>query len=81
MLCAIYQNAPNISLALRYKQINEVLAKADRVNVDFICFPEGFLTGYYDEEDLTKKNSFKIADETSLCKSFLSRKSSSCKAT
>ena len=60
MICAIYQNAPEINVDLRYKQIHQVLTQVDALNADFICFPEGFLTGYYDDENETRTNSLNI---------------------
>jgi len=63
MICvAAYQAAPAQTIALRYQQIHTILSDADTRGVDIICFPEGFLTGYYASEDLTRKNSFHIHD-------------------
>lgn len=44
---AAYQVAPKTGLEERKEQIHLALQKADSENIDFICFPEGFLTRYY----------------------------------
>jgi len=59
---AAYQAAPAHTIELRYQQIHTILSEADKRAIDIICFPEGFLTGYYTSEDLTRKNSFHIYD-------------------
>ena len=41
-------------------QIHDILLKCEAEKVDFICFPEGFLTGYYVQEDLARQNSLEV---------------------
>lgn len=57
---AAYQGAPKADFENRKKQILTALKKADEVNIDFICFPEGFLTGYYAEERSARENSLDL---------------------
>jgi 5-aminopentanamidase len=51
-----YQTTPESTFADRKAQVNRILSKADRENIDFLCLPEGFLTGYYADEELARKN-------------------------
>ncbi len=57
---AAYQAAPKASFDKRKEQMHDVLQKADDENIDFICFPEGFLTGYYAQESLARETSLEI---------------------
>ncbi len=66
---AAYQAAPKDTLESRKKQIHEVLKRADCEKIDFICFPEGFLTGYYAQELDARKTSLEI--QGTLFKEFL----------
>lgn len=59
---AAYQATPAETFELRYKQIHTILSDADKHSIDIICFPEGFLTGYYDTQELTRENSFSVHD-------------------
>lgn len=59
---AAYQGLPESTIKLRYEQICRILSNADANDVDIICFPEGFLTGYYDDKLITKNNSLHIHD-------------------
>lgn len=67
---AAYQVTPKPTLDARKKQIHNALQKADCGNINFICFPEGFLTGYYSQESLARKSSLKVGE--SVFKDFLS---------
>jgi predicted amidohydrolase len=58
---AAYQAMPKYSATERVEQVVEALKKSDEENINFLCFPEGFLTGYYAEQELAKKNSIKLA--------------------
>lgn len=60
MICIAYQGTPEKNIELRHKQIHQILIKADELGADFICFPEGFLTGYYNDEKLTRENSLSV---------------------
>lgn len=60
---AAYQSYAKSTLEARQKQIHEVLARADEDQIDFICFPEGFLTGYYTEKELAKINSLDVSED------------------
>ncbi|MBP7073992.1 MAG: carbon-nitrogen hydrolase family protein [Rhabdochlamydiaceae bacterium] len=57
---AAYQAAPKPILDARKEQIHNALQKADAEKIDFICFPEGFLTGYYAQESLARKTSLEV---------------------
>jgi predicted amidohydrolase len=60
---AAYQSHAKSTLEARQKQIHEALSRADEERVDFICFPEGFLTGYYAEKELAKINSLEVSED------------------
>jgi predicted amidohydrolase/GNAT superfamily N-acetyltransferase len=55
-----YQAAPKTDFLERKQQIHEILSKADNSNIDFICFPEGFLTGYYESKENANENSLEV---------------------
>lgn len=55
-----YQVAPESTFSTRKAQIKRVLAKADKELVEFLCLPEGFLTGYYAEEELARENCLEV---------------------
>ncbi len=55
-----YQATPESTFAARKAQVNRLLAKAGKELVDFVCFPEGFLTGYYAEKELARKNCLEV---------------------
>ncbi|MBI3237097.1 MAG: carbon-nitrogen hydrolase family protein [Chlamydiales bacterium] len=57
---AAYQAAPKATFLDRKHQIHDILAKADTDRIDFLCFPEGFLTGYYADESLARETSFEV---------------------
>jgi predicted amidohydrolase len=57
---AAYQYTPAIDIQDRKAQIQNILKKAASKHIDFLCLPEGSLTGYYAEEDLARKNSLKV---------------------
>lgn len=44
---AAYQGIPKSNFDENLQLIIENLKHADREQIDFICFPEGFLTGYF----------------------------------
>ncbi len=52
---AACQLTPAPELEARKKQMHIWLTKADAEGVDFVCFPEGFLTGYYAEVELAQE--------------------------
>jgi N-carbamoylputrescine amidase len=60
---AAYQAAPKSTFENRKQQIFNALNKADRDNIDFICFPECFFTGYYAEEKLARENSIDLKSD------------------
>lgn len=57
---AAIQAAPAVDIETRKTQIHSILSKADEELIDFVCFPEGFLTGYYADEMSAKKNSLEV---------------------
>lgn len=57
-----FQATPKLTFQERKEQVYRALEKADRQQTDFLCFPEGFLTGYYSDEYLAHSNSFEIDD-------------------
>ena len=57
---AAYQVTPKASFDKRKEQMHDALQKADDERIDFICFPEGFLTGYYAQESLARETSLEI---------------------
>lgn len=59
---AAYQATPKTSFSQRKEQISIALTKADQNQVDFLCFPEGFLTGYYEDKDEAIQSSLSISD-------------------
>lgn len=60
---AAYQYTPANDIQARKAQIQNILEKAASKSVDFLCLPEGSLTGYYAEEELARKNSLAIEEE------------------
>ncbi len=58
---AAFQGTPKPTFDDRIEQIVDILKKADREQIDFLCFPEGFLTGYYAEKELAEKTAVNIA--------------------
>ncbi|MBS3904958.1 MAG: carbon-nitrogen hydrolase family protein [Simkania sp.] len=67
---AAYQGTPKTTFEPRKEQIHRALQKADTENIDFICFPEGFLTGYYAQESMARKTSLEVHSD--IFKTFLS---------
>lgn len=61
---AACQLLPEAEGNARKKQLQAWLAKADAEHVDFVCFPEGFLTGYYPEEALARENALEVGDSS-----------------
>jgi predicted amidohydrolase len=59
---AAYQATPHSTDKARKEQIAAALEKADQQGIDFLCFPEGFLTGYYSEKEDAIQNSLNIQD-------------------
>lgn len=57
-----FQSRPLDSFKDRKNQIFNALQYSDKHDIDFLCFPEGFLTGYYEDEHEAIKNSFEISD-------------------
>jgi predicted amidohydrolase len=60
---AAYQATPKYSATERVQQVVEALKRADDEQINFLCFPEGFLTGYYPEKELAKQNSIELASD------------------
>ena len=59
---AACQLTPESEIKARKAQINDILLKCEAERMDFICFPEGFLTGYYAEEDIARKHSLETGE-------------------
>ncbi len=57
---AAYQGMPKGTFESRKEQIVHMLKTADKNEIDFLCFPEGFLTGYYVEREAALQNSLDI---------------------
>ncbi|MDB6082077.1 MAG: uncharacterized protein JWO53_1349 [Chlamydiia bacterium] len=57
---AACQITPADEVHARKIQMQCILKKAVKEHVDFVCFPEGFLTGYYADETLACKNSLEV---------------------
>lgn len=57
---AACQLTPSPDIEIRKNQMKNMLARAENERVEFICFPEGFLTGYYAERALAYKNSLEL---------------------
>lgn len=60
---AAYQYTPANDIQARKAQIQNVLAKAASKQIDFLCLPEGALTGYYVQEELARKNSLSVEEQ------------------
>ena len=60
MKVAACQSTPVSEIENRKAQMRSILEKATAEHIDFLCFPEGFLTGYYAQEDLARKNSLEV---------------------
>ncbi|MEI8328394.1 MAG: carbon-nitrogen hydrolase family protein [Chlamydiia bacterium] len=56
------QLTPASEIKARKAQINDILLKCETERMDFICFPEGFLTGYYAQENLARKHSLEVGE-------------------
>ncbi len=59
---AAYQCTPASELPARKAQLQYIVARAEAAHIDFLCFPEGFLTGYYAQEELARKNALVVGD-------------------
>lgn len=57
---AAYQYTPANDIQTRKTQIQIILKKAASKQIDFLCLPEGALTGYYAQEELARKNSLAV---------------------
>lgn len=57
---AAFQSAPKPTWDERIAQIVIILERADHEQIDFLCFPEGFLTGYFEEKSLAKQSALEI---------------------
>lgn len=60
---AAYQYTPANDIQARKAQIQIILEKAASKQIDFLCLPEGSLTGYYAQEELAHKNSLEVEAE------------------
>ena len=58
---AAYQATPKPTFNCRKEQILAALEQADPNQIDFLCFPEGFLTGYYADKEEAAQNSLNIS--------------------
>ena len=58
-----YQITPSKRKEERKIQLQKALEKAALERLDFLCLPEGFLTGYYAEEKLARENSLEVGDD------------------
>jgi len=59
---AACQLIPASNSEARKIQAQIILMKAEAECIDFLCFPEGFLTGYYYNESLARKNSLEVGE-------------------
>ena len=50
-----YQITPSKKIEERKTQLRHVLERTHAESHDFLCLPEGFLTGYYSEEKLARE--------------------------
>lgn len=57
---AAYQYTPANDIQARKAQTQNILEKAASKHIDFLCLPEGALTGYYAQEELARKNSLEV---------------------
>jgi len=57
---AACQDTPKNSPQGRIQQILENLERADHEKIDFLCFPEGFLTSYYAEKELAEQTAMEV---------------------
>ncbi len=57
-----YQANPGFSTHERIQHSLEALKKADDQQLDFLCFPEGFITGYYAEKEQAERTAIAITD-------------------
>lgn len=69
IVLAAYQSFAKNTLKERIDEIIEVMQRADQQKIDFLCFPEGFLTGYYEEKELAEETALEV--ESSEFKNFL----------
>ena len=60
---AACQLLPALEIESRKDQMVALIKRAEIEEVDFICFPEGFLTGYYSEEEPASKSALDINKE------------------
>lgn len=59
---AAFQSTPAPEIEARKDQIKNILTRAKAAHIDFLCLPEGFLTGYYAQEALARQNSVEVGD-------------------
>jgi len=59
---ATCQLTPSFDKEARKKQLQDMLKRAMVQKADFVLFPEGFLTGYYEEEELARSNSLDVEE-------------------
>ena len=62
MKVAACQFTPASEIQARKVQMKSILKKAEDERIDFLCLPEGFLTGYYAQEDMARKNSLEVGE-------------------
>lgn len=61
---ASYQVKPAENIDDRKIQLQNILLQANSRQIDFLCLPEGFLTGYYSEESRARENSLEIGSHS-----------------
>lgn len=60
---AAYQYTPANDIQARKDQMKNILEKAASKQIDFLCLPEGSLTGYYAQEELAWQNSLALKED------------------
>lgn len=60
---AAYQYTPANDIQARKTQIQIILSKTASKHIDFLCLPEGALTGYYSQKELAHKNSLQVGGD------------------
>ena len=60
---AAYQSQGSVtSIQTQVEVIKKILKKADQQGIDIVCFPEGFLTGYYSDRATAERLSFDLQE-------------------
>lgn len=61
VLVAAFQAIPAKTFKERKEQIASIFKKADANNIQFLLFPEGFLTGYYEDQEKAFANALEVS--------------------